>query len=46
MGESRKRFVEAAQAVLGALDIGEMAFSVKYYNQPKTDIRPKPFKSF
>ena len=46
MGESRVRFVEAAQAVLGALETGEMAFSGKYYNQPKTGIRPKPFKSF
>lgn len=43
MGKSRKRFVEAAQAVFGALETREMAFSGQYYNQPKTDIRPKPF---
>ena len=46
MSESRQRFVEAAQAVLNALETGEMEFSGNFYNQPKTSIRPKPFKSF
>ena len=46
MAESRPRFVEAAQLVLNALEIGHAEFSGDYYNQPRVDIRPEPFKSF
>ena len=46
MGESRERFVEAAQAVLGALENGYMEYDGAFYKQPKKEIRPAPFKSF
>ena len=46
MGESRERFVEAAQAVLGALENGYMEYDGAFYKQPRKDIRPAPFKSF
>jgi alkanesulfonate monooxygenase SsuD/methylene tetrahydromethanopterin reductase-like flavin-dependent oxidoreductase (luciferase family) len=46
MGESRERFVEAAQAVLGALESGVMDFQGQYYHQPKVTLRPAPFESF
>jgi len=46
MGESRERFVEAAQMVLGALETGSMEFDGKFYKQPRVDVRPGPFKSF
>ena len=46
MAESRPRFVEAAQLVLNGLEDGYAEFSGEYYNQPRVDIRPEPFKSF
>ncbi|PPR64604.1 MAG: Alkanal monooxygenase alpha chain [Alphaproteobacteria bacterium MarineAlpha4_Bin2] len=46
MAESRERFVEAAQSVLGALENGYIESDGQYYKQPKTNIRPAPFKSF
>ena len=35
MGESRERFVEAAQAVLGALENGYMEYDGAFCKQPK-----------
>jgi alkanesulfonate monooxygenase SsuD/methylene tetrahydromethanopterin reductase-like flavin-dependent oxidoreductase (luciferase family) len=46
MGESRERFVEAAQMILPALETGFAEYSGKFYNQPRAAIRPKPFKTF
>jgi len=46
MGESRERFVEAADMVLTGLEQGYCEYAGKFYDQPKKDIRPKPFKSF
>ena len=46
MGESRERFVEYAEAVMGALETGTIESDGKHLRQPPTDIRPKPFKSF
>jgi alkanesulfonate monooxygenase SsuD/methylene tetrahydromethanopterin reductase-like flavin-dependent oxidoreductase (luciferase family) len=46
MGESRDRFVESAEALLRALEQGAMDYAGNFVNQPKVDIRPKPFKSF
>jgi alkanesulfonate monooxygenase SsuD/methylene tetrahydromethanopterin reductase-like flavin-dependent oxidoreductase (luciferase family) len=46
MGESRARFVEAAQLVIGALDKGYAEFDGQYYRQPRVNIRPRPEKSF
>ena len=46
MGESRERFVEAADMVLTGLEQGYCEYNGKYYDQPRKDIRPKPFRSF
>jgi len=46
MGESRERFVEAAQIVLGGLESGHCELDGKFYKQPKKAIRPKPLRSF
>ncbi len=44
--ESRGRFVEAAELLLGALEEGRTEFSGTHYRVPPRDIRPAPFKSF
>ena len=46
MGESRERFVEAADMVLTGLEQGYCEYEGQFYTQPKKDIRPQPFKSF
>ncbi len=46
MGESRERFIEAAELVLTGLERGYCEYNGKYYTQPRKDIRPQPFKSF
>ncbi len=46
MGESRERFVEAAQIVLGGLESGFCEFDGKHYKQPRKAIRPKPAGTF
>ncbi|MCZ6785472.1 MAG: LLM class flavin-dependent oxidoreductase [Proteobacteria bacterium] len=46
MGESRPRFVEYAEALLTALETGTIEYEGKFYQQPRTAIRPAPFKSF
>ena len=46
MGESRERFIEAAQIVLEGLERGYCEFDGKYYQQPRKDIRPRPERSF
>jgi alkanesulfonate monooxygenase SsuD/methylene tetrahydromethanopterin reductase-like flavin-dependent oxidoreductase (luciferase family) len=46
MAESRPRFVEAAQLVLNGLENGYAEFFGEYYDQPRVDIRPEPYKSF
>ena len=46
MGESRERFVEYAEAILGALESGFIEYDGKHYKQPRTAIRPAPFRSF
>jgi alkanesulfonate monooxygenase SsuD/methylene tetrahydromethanopterin reductase-like flavin-dependent oxidoreductase (luciferase family) len=46
MAESRPRFVEAAQMIMNGLESGSVEFFGEYYNQPRVDIRPEPFKSF
>ena len=46
MGESRPRFVEAAQMVLEGLESGYCEFDGEFYQQPKVAIRPAPHKSF
>lgn len=46
MGESRERFIEAAEMILNALETGTVEYDGKFYQQPKVELRPNPFKSF
>ena len=46
MGESRGRFIEYTEAILGALETGFIECDGKYYQQPRAAIRPAPFQSF
>lgn len=46
MGESRERFVEAAEMVLKGLETGFCEYDGKFYKQPLAAVRPAPFKSF
>src|SRR5581483_4099011 len=46
MDESRDRFVEAAQLVLGSLERGYAEFDGQHFRQPRRDIRPGPTRSF
>jgi alkanesulfonate monooxygenase SsuD/methylene tetrahydromethanopterin reductase-like flavin-dependent oxidoreductase (luciferase family) len=46
MGESRERFVEAAQIVLKGLESGFCELDGKFYRQPRRAIRPKPQGTF
>jgi alkanesulfonate monooxygenase SsuD/methylene tetrahydromethanopterin reductase-like flavin-dependent oxidoreductase (luciferase family) len=46
MAESRERFVEAATMILNGLETGSCELDGKHYQQPRRDIRPRPFKSF
>ena len=46
MGESRDRFIEAADMVLTGLEKGYCEYNGKVYQQPRKDIRPAPHKSF
>lgn len=46
MGESRERFVEAAEMVLDGLESGHIEYDGAFYKQPRVELRPNPFKSF
>ena len=46
MDESRERFVEYADAILGALETGYIEYQGAHYRQPRAAIRPSPFRSF
>ncbi len=46
LDESRERFIEAATMIIDGLEKGYCEFDGKYYQQPRRDIRPKPFKTF
>ena len=46
MDESRERFDEAADMIMAALDTGFIEGRGKFYPQPRTEIRPRPRKSF
>ena len=46
MDESRPRFVEYAEMVLGGLETGYCEYDGQYVKQPRAAIRPAPFKSF
>ena len=46
MDESRERFDEAAPMIVDALNTGFIEGNGKYYQQPRTEIRPRPQHSF
>jgi alkanesulfonate monooxygenase SsuD/methylene tetrahydromethanopterin reductase-like flavin-dependent oxidoreductase (luciferase family) len=46
MDESRSRFVESAEMLLRGLESGYVEYDGVYVKQPRTAIRPVPFKSF
>src|SRR4051794_22259931 len=46
MDESRDRFDEASRMVLDALDTGFIEGDGPYFPQPRTEIRPRPERSF
>jgi alkanesulfonate monooxygenase SsuD/methylene tetrahydromethanopterin reductase-like flavin-dependent oxidoreductase (luciferase family) len=46
MAESRGRFVEHAEAILGALETGHIESHGTYYRQTRAAIRPAPLRSF
>jgi alkanesulfonate monooxygenase SsuD/methylene tetrahydromethanopterin reductase-like flavin-dependent oxidoreductase (luciferase family) len=46
MGESRGRFSEYAQAILGGLETGRIEFAGEFYRQPRVAVRPAPIRSF
>ena len=46
MDESRERFDEAALMIVEALNTGFIEGNGKYYQQPRTEIRPRPQHSF
>ncbi len=46
MDESRERFDEAAPMIVNALNTGFIEGNGKYYQQPRTEIRPRPQHSF
>lgn len=46
MGESRRRFAEYADAILGGLESGAMEYSGELYRQPRVALRPSPYESF
>ena len=44
MDESRERFDEAAAMIVGALRTGFIEGDGKFYPQPRTELRPSPYK--
>jgi alkanesulfonate monooxygenase SsuD/methylene tetrahydromethanopterin reductase-like flavin-dependent oxidoreductase (luciferase family) len=46
MDESRQRFVESAEMLLGGLESGTCEYDGEFIRQPRADIRPAPFKTF
>jgi alkanesulfonate monooxygenase SsuD/methylene tetrahydromethanopterin reductase-like flavin-dependent oxidoreductase (luciferase family) len=46
MDESRQRFTESAEMLLGGLETGYCEYDGTFVKQPRAAIRPAPFKSF
>lgn len=46
MGEARARFREYADALLTALETGIMEYDGQYLQQPRVELRPRPYASF
>jgi alkanesulfonate monooxygenase SsuD/methylene tetrahydromethanopterin reductase-like flavin-dependent oxidoreductase (luciferase family) len=46
MGSARLRFQESAELILGALEKGTAEYHGELIEQPRVELRPRPFKSF
>ncbi|MGV0795231.1 LLM class flavin-dependent oxidoreductase [Mycolicibacterium sp. XJ1819] len=46
MGESRRRFSEYAEAIMNGLDSGFMEFRGELYQQPRVELRPRPYAPY
>jgi alkanesulfonate monooxygenase SsuD/methylene tetrahydromethanopterin reductase-like flavin-dependent oxidoreductase (luciferase family) len=46
LADSREMFDEAALIVMNGVETGIVAAETKWYKIPRTEIRPRPFKSF
>lgn len=46
MNESRRRFVEYAEAIINGLESGVMEYDGELYKQPPVPLRPGPYASF
>lgn len=46
MEESRARFVESTECLLGALETGVLEYEGEFVKQPRRDLRPAPLSSF
>ena len=46
MSESRRRFTEYADAIITGLESGVMEYDGEVYQQPKFELRPRPYASF
>jgi alkanesulfonate monooxygenase SsuD/methylene tetrahydromethanopterin reductase-like flavin-dependent oxidoreductase (luciferase family) len=46
MGESRRRFKEYSAAILNALETGWLEADGELYQQPRVELRPRPYASF
>ncbi|MDT0203048.1 LLM class flavin-dependent oxidoreductase [Nocardioides sp. AE5] len=46
MGESRQRFIEYSEAILGALENGYMEYDGQLLKQPRVAVRPDPYATF
>ncbi len=46
MNESRARFVECAEMILGGLESGYCEYDGQYYRQPRAAIRPRAARTF
>ena len=46
LADSREMFDEAALIIMGCIETGIVEADTKWYKIPRTEIRPRPFKSF
>lgn len=46
MNEARDRFDEAAEFIMSGLESGVCEWNGKYFKQKRTEVRPRPMKSF
>src|SRR4029079_3539065 len=46
MGQARQQFKESAEAILTALETGDVEYGGENIHQPRAALHPAPFKSF